>query len=80
MTTALPVVVSVVLASPFEFVVTFADCSVPAVVEKVTGTPASALPDASRTCAVIVTVPPVRGTTRGFGPHRDRIGRGAADR
>ena len=58
-------VVSVLFAVPVASVCATPSLSVPAVVEKVTGTPDSTLPFTSKTIALIVLVPPDAGTVAG---------------
>jgi hypothetical protein len=59
-------VVSVVVAAPLASVDATAVLNVPAVVENVTGTSRSGLPDVSDTVAEMALVPPVNGTVVGL--------------
>ena len=59
-------VVSVVRAMPLESVFATVELNEPAVVENVTGTPVTELPEASKTAALIVDVPPLEGTDVGL--------------
>ena len=65
-TVASRLVVSVVTALPLGFVLTDVALNDPAVLENVTGTPCSALPETSVTVAVITLGPPLAGTLVGL--------------
>src|SRR5918994_2848306 len=65
-TLAALLVVNVVRAIPAVSVFATAELNVPAVVAKLTGTPARGLPDASTTDAVMVVLPPPDGTDVGL--------------
>jgi hypothetical protein len=65
-TVAAAVVVSVVWTMPFASVLAFVGVTVPEVVEKPTGMTRSGLPEASVTTAVIVVLPPPKGTDAGL--------------